>query len=118
MVMNLKVKTTLAIYCILILSMLTILVCTEDNLFFSISIAVICTSTGVLGGQIIKRRVQVLKSRIGFLIGLFIVSFLLSIGIHYYVAKEIELIYIVLTNVVLALVALWYFYFFKQGLND
>ena len=46
----------LALFYILILGLFSILLCTENSIWFSASIAMICTSTGVCIGQLIKKR--------------------------------------------------------------
>ena len=43
----------LALFYILILGLFSILLCTENSIWFSASIAMICTSTGVCIGQLI-----------------------------------------------------------------
>ena len=48
----------LALFYILILGLFSILLCTENSIWFSASIAMICTSTGVCIGQLIKKTIS------------------------------------------------------------
>lgn len=113
--MNLKDRLGLMTYSIMILSMFTILLCTKNNFLFSISIAVICTSTGVLLGQLIKRKVQIPKSGLRILLGLFLLSISISLGFYFLVENQYKLTYIVLTNLFFTLGAIAYLWFFKRN---
>ena len=88
----------LALFYILILGLFSILLCTENSIWFSASIAMICTSTGVCIGQLIKKRKRFHAStdKLWVLSGLFLVT------------------YILLMNLVLALGSILYIYITRE----
>ena len=76
----------LALFYILILGLFSILLCTENSIWFSASIAMICTSTGVCIGQLIKKRKRFHAStdKLWVLSGLFLLSIIISLCIYFF----------------------------------
>ena len=96
----------LALFYILILGLFSILLCTENSIWFSASIAMICTSTGVCIGQLIKKRKRFHAStdKLWVLSGLF----------FFFDNNPNKVTYILLMNLVLALGSILYIYITRE----
>lgn len=111
--MNSKIKST--VFLTAILGLFTLAMCTENSILFSSSIAMICTMSGVFIGQLIKKKSQVHRSMLWRLAGLFLLSIVISFCFKYFADdNETGIIYIILTNLILALGAISYLMFSKQ----
>ena len=99
----------LALFYILILGLFSILLCTE--------IAMICTSTGVCIGQLIKKRKRFHAStdKLWVLSGLFLLSIIISLCIYFFFDNNPNKVtYILLMNLVLALGSILYIYITRE----
>ena len=105
----------LALFYILILGLFSILLCTENSIWFSASIAMICTSTGVCIGQLIKKRKRFHAStdKLWVLSGL--LSIIISLCIYFlFDNNPNKVTYILLMNLVLALGSILYIYITRE----
>lgn len=96
----------LALYFVLILAMVTILLCTESTYWFSFSIAMIFTSTGVLIGQFIKYKkyLQISVDKLWISFGLFLLAIALSLCFYFLLdSNHNRITYIAVTNIILAI---------------
>lgn len=96
----------LALYFALILAMVTILLCTESTYWFSFSISMIFTSTGVLIGKLIKykRNLQINVGKLWMPLGLFLLAIALSLCFYFLLdSNHNRITYIAVTNVILAI---------------
>lgn len=100
-----KTSIKLALFLTFILALFTIVLCTDNSHLFSFSIAMIFTSAGVLIGQFIKHKnnLNISISQLWMPLGLFLLAIVLSLC-FYFLLDDIQnrIIYIVLTNTVLA----------------
>ena len=102
----------LALFYILILGLFSILLCTENSIWFSAS-----TSTGVCIGQLIKKRKRFHAStdKLWVLSGLFLLSIIISLCIYFFFDNNPNKVtYILLMNLVLALGSILYIYITRE----
>lgn len=107
----------LALFFALILGLFTILLCTESSGWFSASIAMIFTMSGVFVGQLIKNRktVRFDTGVLGAITGLFLLAVAISLCIYFLLENErTRIICIVLTNLILASGSMVYLFMFHR----
>ena len=112
-----KDNIKLALFFVLLLGLFTILLCTESSRWFTASIAMIFTMSGVFVGQLIKnrRKVHFGAGVLWGLSGLFLLAIIISLSIYFLLANEqSKQIYIVLTNLVLAFGSMVYLFIFHR----
>lgn len=100
-----KTNIKLTLFIAFILALFTIVLCTKSSYWFSLSIAMIFTSTGVLIGQLIKHKnkMNISISQLWMPLGLFLLAIVLSLCFYFLLDNsQNRIIYIVLTNTVLA----------------
>lgn len=112
-----KDNIKLALFFALILGLFTILLCTESSSWFSASIALIFTMSGVFVGQLIKKRGKnhIDTNVLWGLSGLFLLAIVASLCIYFLLGNEqAKLTYIVLTNLILASGSIAYIFVFQR----
>lgn len=111
--MNPTTKST--ILATILLGLLTILMCTENNTWFSFSLAGICTTIGVSLGQLIKQPGTISPNVLWKLCGMFVCAITLSACMHHLINDyTIKVSCIALTNLMLALITLLYMIYFRK----
>lgn len=107
---------TIALYFIAVLGLITLLLCTEDSRVFSFSIAMICTMTGLLISQCIKKKITAPKEVAWKIIELFLACLVVSIGIQQGVENDTyRITFIVLVNIIIGIGAITYLLTYKKS---
>lgn len=111
--MNPLIKLTL--FATILLGLLTVLTCTENDTWFTFSFATICTTSGVFLGQLIKQPGTISPNVLWKLCGMFVFAIAVSVCMHLLIDDyAIKVSCIALTNLILALTTLSYMLYFRK----
>lgn len=110
-----KNKGVLTTFFSLILALSFLIVCVENNVLFSLAVALLCTMTGVFIGWNIKSGIKWKAAEIGILVLIFLASVLISIAINLLIPDGNRIWYIVGINLFFILLAIFYIFYNKRN---
>lgn len=112
-----KNKNVLATFFCLISALSILIVCVDDNVLFSMAIALFCTMTGVFIGWNIKSGIKWKAIQIWILTLIFVSSVLISIAINILIPDGNGVWYIVGINLFFILLAVFYVFYNKRSMD-